>query len=165
MSYESHPPDPAPLTPGYPPVAGRHPRQPFRPLSDGSIEVAAGRDRGADMRLLVRDVPGEALVVQVGGEIDLSTAPTLQEQLMSACGRADGQRVRVDLGDVEFLGSAGLQVLLGVHSLCRRCGVKFEITNPPRAALRAIQVSGLDQVVSVRMPDDEPDLQAERDAG
>ncbi|MBO0875434.1 MAG: STAS domain-containing protein, partial [Pseudonocardia sp.] len=136
--------------------------------SDEVVAVAAGKDHAdhpADVRILVREVPGEALVVQVGGEIDLSTASMLHEQLVSACARADGQRLRVDLGDVEFLGSAGLQVLLGVHSLCCRRGVKFEVVNPPRAALRAIQISGLDQALSVRMPDDDPDVNAERDGG
>lgn len=156
MSRASHQPDPEFSTPRYPPGAGQRPQGRRSPLSDEAIEVTTGEDDTADLRILSRDIPGEALVVEVGGEIDLSTAPMLQERLAAACARADGQRVRVDLRDVEFLGSAGLQVLLGIHSLCRRCGLQFEVVNPPRAALRAIRISGLDHVVSVRVPDDDP---------
>lgn len=123
--------------------------------------MAAGGDGTADLQIRVEEVPGEAQIVHVGGEIDLSTAATLQDELTQACARADGQRVRLDLADVRFLGSAGLQVLLGVHSLCRRCGVEFEVVNPGRAALRAIQISGLDRVLSIRVPENGSDTEAE----
>lgn len=160
MADESRRAAPEVPDPRYPLAAGR-PTATSPSLSEEVIEVAAGGDRTADMRIQVEEVPGEAQVVHVGGEIDLSTAAMLHDELMQACARADGQRVRVDLADVSFLGSAGLQVLLGIHSLCRRCGVVFEVTNPPRAALRAIQISGLDRVLSVRVPDNGFDTEAE----
>lgn len=160
MSHEARRPVPEVPTSRYPRLAGGPTDQPSSSLSDEATTVAAGEDHAVDLRIRVEEIPGETVVVHVGGEVDLSTASTLHEQLMHACARADRQRVRVDLGDVDFLGSAGLQVLLGAHSLCRRCGVGFEVSNPPRAAFRAIQISGLDKVLSVLS-----DAEVERGAG
>lgn len=121
-------------------------RDPRAPV--GQFEVAAeGR---ADLKVSVRDVPGDALVVRPTGEVDLATSATLRGELTRVCARADGQRVVLDLAEVEFLGSAGLQVLLEVDKLCRRCGLEFEVVNPQLAALRALRVSGVDKIVSVR---------------
>jgi anti-anti-sigma factor len=57
-------------------------------------------------------------VVQVTGEIDLNSAPWLQEQLLRIM-RASGPRLLVDLSGVSFIDCAGLRMLLGT---CRCAG-------------------------------------------
>jgi anti-anti-sigma factor len=54
--------------------------------------------------------------VQVTGEIDLNSAPWVQEQLLRIL-RASGRRLLVDLSGVSFIDCAGLRMLLGT---CRR---------------------------------------------
>jgi anti-sigma B factor antagonist len=103
----------------------------------------------------VEDITGESLVVRVAGEIDIATAPALGVALTRACARADGQRLVVDLNAVEFLGSAGLRVLVETLKLGRRCGVPFALSRPHRQARRAIQIAGLDALMPIV---DEPAL-------
>jgi anti-anti-sigma factor len=51
------------------------------------------------------------LVLAVSGELDLATAPQLQEKITAA--REAGEGVRLDLRPLTFIDSSGLRVLLG----------------------------------------------------
>jgi anti-sigma B factor antagonist len=50
-------------------------------------------------------------VIRVGGELDLSTVPTLEHELEAALGRPAGGVV-VDLSELEFIDSTGIAVLV-----------------------------------------------------
>ena len=72
-----------------------------------------------DGQLIVRvEQDGEALAVRAFGELDLSNAKTLEEELRRAIG-GGASRVTLDLGGVRFIDSAGLRLLLLMarHSL------------------------------------------------
>lgn len=79
--------------------------------------------------------------VAVTGEIDASTA----DEFAAACGALDGSAT-IDLGDCEFIDSAGLSVLLSLRSRIARDGGEVTIVNPSRAVQRLFEVSGLDGV-------------------
>ncbi len=53
------------------------------------------------------------IVLQVAGEIDGSSAPVLQEQVLSVA--EPGCRMLLDVSLVEFMSSAGLRVMLLLH--------------------------------------------------
>jgi anti-sigma B factor antagonist len=65
-------------------------------------------DPNVDIPLVERP---NARILVVHGELDLSTAPTLEAEL-SAATAAEGPTVVVDLDRVTFMDSTGLQVLL-----------------------------------------------------
>ncbi len=52
-------------------------------------------------------------ILEVSGEIDGSTAPTLQEKVMAATG--PGCRLLLDMSKVDFMSSAGLRVMLVIY--------------------------------------------------
>lgn len=56
----------------------------------------------------------EAIVVRVEGELDLLTAPKLSARLDGVI-RASRTSVVLDLRNVEFMDSAGLQILLNIR--------------------------------------------------
>jgi len=61
-------------------------------------------------------------VVKISGEIDVFTSPRLREMLLDIIENG-GQHLVVDLGDVTFLDSTGLGVLVGIyHRLRARSG-------------------------------------------
>ncbi|WP_189058814.1 STAS domain-containing protein [Longimycelium tulufanense] len=86
--------------------------------------------------------PGVRAVV-VDGEIDLLTAPLLRavmaEQLSHGC-----ERLVLDLDGVQFLGSAGLAVLVAGQSDAERLGCQLCLVYNGRAVARALVASGLD---------------------
>lgn len=85
---------------------------------------------------------GEEVVLGVAGEIDTLTVADFASDLIGACLRADRQQVVVDLAGVDFLGTAGLRVLLELWRLCRRWGLEFAVRDPNPAALRLIELGG-----------------------
>lgn len=54
---------------------------------------------------------GGSRVIRVGGELDLSTVPSLEQELGAALERPEGGVV-VDLSDLEFIDSTGIAVLV-----------------------------------------------------
>jgi hypothetical protein len=68
-----------------------------------------------DLSLSTR-TEGDRTIVEVGGEIDVYTAPRLREQLVDLV--ADGKyHLVVDMERVDFLDSTGLGVLVGARRL------------------------------------------------
>ncbi len=87
-------------------------------------------------------------MVTASGEIDLYTAPQLQSEL-SRLLRSDSDRVVVDLSEVEFCDSTGMNVLLAAMKRLRERGGSLELAAPRPAVRRILQVTGLDTVFTV----------------
>lgn len=56
---------------------------------------------------------GDATVVEASGDVDGSTAPELQEQVLAVA--QPGCRLLLDLSQVSYMSSAGLRVMLLLH--------------------------------------------------
>ncbi len=95
---------------------------------------------GGDLRSDTRWKTDDAIVVEVGGEIDECTAPLLEAALAGHL-RARPGVLRVDLGEVGFLGAAGLRVLVRARQDAEAVGVHL-VADPgrSRAAIRALQL-------------------------
>jgi anti-sigma B factor antagonist len=93
------------------------------------------------MRLYVDEHGPDARVVTVTGEIDTLTAPTLGDFLSSQLSAA--RVVVVDLDGVDFLGSAGLSVLIEANELASRDDRALRLVCHSRIANRALEVTRL----------------------
>ena len=82
-------------------------------------------------------------VVSVSGEIDLVTAPTL-EQAISAVVADSPTALVIDLSAVEFLGSVGLKILAATYE---KLGdqTAFGVVARGPATRRPIHLTGLDK--------------------
>ncbi|TDD68256.1 STAS domain-containing protein [Actinomadura rubrisoli] len=58
-------------------------------------------------------------VVKISGEIDVFTSPRLREALLDIIDNDGGLHLVVDLGEVTFLDSTGLGVLVGIYHRLR----------------------------------------------
>ena len=65
-------------------------------------------------------------VVSPGGRIDTATSAELENRLLALIQRGDAQIV-LDLAQVEYMSSRGLQVLLLVSRKCRQSEVRFAL--------------------------------------
>lgn len=91
---------------------------------------------------------GTWAVVDVGGEVDMFTAPKLREALIQAIDQGN-DRVAVDLHDVTFMDSTGLGVLIGALRRVRERSGELRIICTSRPVLRVLEVTGLHNVFSI----------------
>ena len=112
-----------------------------------------------DLRMRVRH-EGEVVVVEVGGEIDLHSAPQLRAELVKAteplktaektaeAGKTVSSdlrapRVVVDLNEVSFLDSTGIGVLVGALKRARERGGALHFCNAQARVKRVFEITGL----------------------
>ena len=105
-----------------------------------------------DPVLGVESVNG-ACIIRLGGELDLYNADRVRDALGHAVSSSP-QRVIVDLGEVEFIDSTALGVLIEARTKLddRRA---FLLAAPGVETRRALQISGLDRHFAVHdsLPD------------
>jgi anti-sigma B factor antagonist len=109
---------------------------------DNSIIGRSLRPRGAVLLRLNRRPRPDMTVLELGGEVDLLTAARLAGGLDDEIRQGTGDVV-VDLHEVEFIDSAGLQVLLGAQRRLARQGRELGIVCPPGPVLRVFELSRL----------------------
>jgi anti-sigma B factor antagonist len=90
---------------------------------------------------------GAAIVVRLAGELDLYNAETVRAALLDAATKTP-ERLVVDLGDVRFIDSTTLGVLVEARSRLGDGG-SFMLASPGLETRRALQISGLDRHFAV----------------
>lgn len=105
---------------------------------------------GATATDLTIDVrPDEGFTtVAVGGEIDLSTAPRLREQLHELID-AGSARLVIDLQAVRFLDSTALGVLIGALRAARERGGDTHLVCGPGRVAKVLEITRLDQAFDI----------------
>ncbi|KAA9150303.1 anti-sigma factor antagonist [Amycolatopsis acidicola] len=104
----------------------------------------------SDLLRISRELDEGAVVLRVAGDVDLSTAGKLSDQLRTAEDLAVPPKPLIaDFDKVDFLGSAGLVVLANEYESCQEQGIPLRIVSTSRAVLRSITVAGLSGVLSV----------------
>jgi anti-sigma B factor antagonist len=101
-----------------------------------------------DFSISAEDRDGRAHL-SLRGELDLATAPELEELLNS---RVDsGQEVVVDLRGLEFMDSSGIRVLVAAHARAGRTGGRLVVVRPrPNSAVaKIVEISGLDGELTI----------------
>ncbi len=85
-------------------------------------------------------------VVAASGELDMLTAPQLRDAVQSALSKAPSGLI-VDLTQVEFLGSAGMQVLMEAHNQTSGTQTRFAVVADGPATSRPLKITGIaDQI-------------------
>jgi anti-anti-sigma factor len=98
-----------------------------------------------DVLLTVRvEQDGEALVVSAFGELDLSNAETLEQELRRAIAD-DASELILDLGGVSFIDSAALRVLLLMAKYSLRNGGRLRMLLGSTPVERAVEANGLER--------------------
>lgn len=85
------------------------------------------------------------LVLELGGELDISSAPVLQEQLESELGAGALRKVVFEMREVTFVDSSGLAVLLSARRRAEQVELRY-VASPIR---RVIELAGLGATLTV----------------
>ncbi|MGI9000979.1 MAG: STAS domain-containing protein [Pseudonocardia sp.] len=122
----------------------------FDPSMECTVSSFSGPVDQYRPTLLDIDIVGDngRCVVQLRGELDLSSADQLREALHRLC--CDGHRlVVVDLAALQFLAVVGLAVLVEAHQNLHAAGSRLVLIHPASIILRVLTITGLDAVLAV----------------
>jgi anti-sigma B factor antagonist len=108
-------------------------------MPGGKFEIRQSRDR-------------DGVRVAVVGELDLGTSAELRDLLERL--RRERVAVRLDLAEVTFIDSTGIQVLIVAVNKSREAGHAFEIGGDVRPQVRRLlELTGVGWIVGVRRAD------------
>lgn len=93
------------------------------------------------------ELRGDVAIVSVGGELDMATAPQLQDQITEQLDRGR-HRLVFDLAELTFCDSTGLSVFVRAKNSCDDAGGEVRVAAPQRGVLRILEVSGLVEILS-----------------
>jgi anti-anti-sigma factor len=92
---------------------------------------------------------GGRAVVAVRGELDLATAPELEQAVLE---RLDaGQDVVLDLRELQFMDSSGLRVVVVAHARSTDGGPEFAVVRPPEGSevAKILEIAGIEEQLRV----------------
>ncbi len=84
---------------------------------------------------------GGTVLVRPSGELDVMTAPRLEQALVGVLG--EHRTVLVDLSGVPFADCAGLRPIRQALREARTSGTEIELRDPVPAVRRVLQLTGL----------------------
>jgi anti-sigma B factor antagonist len=118
-------------------------------MSDSNPPSAAASDSAAHP-LDVSVAAGEsAVVVSLSGEADLTTLDQLNKALDAHLHNGT-QLLTVDLSRLRFADSATVAALVRAARTLRARGMRLELWHPQPAVARVLELTGVDQVLTVR---------------
>jgi len=108
---------------------------------------------------MTTDVPSFELAVDADdgrvtftprGELDLATAPELEDKVLFAI-REGGRQVVLDLRELSFMDSTGVRTIVSAHQAADESGCELRVVRPARESpvSRVIEISGIDEALGL----------------
>ncbi len=97
---------------------------------------------------LATQTRGDFIVIAVGGEIDVYTAPQLRELVVGLVDEGQVQLI-CDLSEVQFLDSTGLGVLVGALNRVRAHEGTLSLVVTEERILKVFEITGLRKVFPI----------------
>jgi anti-sigma B factor antagonist len=118
----------------------------------------ANSSRGAseqvNFRIADQEIDAETHVIELGGEVDLYTAPEFKERMVGVVD-AGKKRLVVDLSEATFIDSTTLGVLVGGVKRLRPGGGALALVCTDPNIRKIFEITGLDRVFSIHETRDE----------
>jgi anti-anti-sigma factor len=93
----------------------------------------------------VRQRSTESLTIALRGEVDVQSAEAIRGAASLTLDHAFAG-LRLDLAEVTFMDSQGLNALIGAHRTLERDGATLRLANVPAPLQRLLELTGLDRV-------------------
>jgi anti-sigma B factor antagonist len=112
--------------------------------------VFAGGDprRHVNFQIDDQEIDGETHVIELGGEVDLYTAPEFKERMVGLID-AGKKRIVVDLSKATFIDSTTLGVLVGGVKRLRPAGGSLALVCTDENITKIFEITGLDRVFPI----------------
>ena len=105
------------------------------PHPDGGVHDRSGAQIGACPPLIVTE---HGRVFEVAGELDMATAPLLEETVADVTGS-----IRLDLGALTFIDSAGIAAFIRLYRRCESDGCTLRIERCCPQVERTLRIAGV----------------------
>ena len=92
---------------------------------------------------------GDVVVIAVRGEIDLHNSPGLRTDLLDALNRGMPKKLILNLGEVPYMDSSAIAVLVEALQKMRKAGGKIYLTNLQPRVKGLLEIARLDTIFSV----------------
>lgn len=89
------------------------------------------------------------VVVELGGELDVSTTPVLRQRLTDLIDGQGNLNVVLDLAGVSFVDSVGIGLIIGAHRRLREKGGTLVLRSPSRQVISVLDVTGLQATLTL----------------
>ena len=89
---------------------------------------------------------GESLNVCIIGRVDTTTSPALEQELKESFDSCND--LVLDFGEVEYISSAGLRVLLSAHKVMSKKG-GMKLTNVSEDIMEIFEVTGFSSILDI----------------
>ena len=96
---------------------------------------------------ITKEMGGEMLTVHIKGDLNVKTAPILEDGLKNSISGVKG--LILDFASVEYISSAGLRVLLAMEKAMQRQGGKMKLQHVNAAVKEIIRLAGFLQVMTI----------------
>ena len=100
------------------------------------------------MTLTVLTTPDGAVIVAIGGDLDIASAPAVRERLLSLL-RPGACRLVIDMSAVRYADASGLAVLVGSRRRARLLGGSLRLAAPSPEVARVLSATGMNQHLDI----------------
>jgi anti-anti-sigma factor len=111
------------------------------------------------LRIASTLTPAGTVRVQVGGEIDLASVTALAEALAAVVATRPAM-IEVDLADVWFMDSSGVNTLVRAYNSAAADGCRLRVTRPQRNVYQVLRMCGLLDLFGLRQDQQVPSRRA-----
>ena len=98
---------------------------------------------------IVHMLDGNRLVLALNGELDLTTSDALAQALDEILNHFPQKQVALDLGEVDFIDSSGLGVILGRYRRLRQQGRQLSLVSVKPNVRGVLEIAGILSLVPV----------------
>ncbi len=89
------------------------------------------------------------LEVRLGGEIDHHSAVNIRVELDEEISRLRPKKTVLDLGQIEFMDSSGLGLIMGRYSLMQKLGGVLTVRCPNERIMKIFELAGLGRLILI----------------
>lgn len=86
------------------------------------------------------------VIIVVAGRLDTNTAPALEKVVNEDA--ADAEGIIMDMGELEYISSAGLRVLLAAHKKMLKAGF-LRLINVQEGVMEVLKMTGFARIMDI----------------
>lgn len=95
-----------------------------------------------------KTVDGSTLVLALGGRLDTTTAPQLENELKVSL--YDTKALTLDMEKLEYLSSAGLRVLLAAQKQMQKQKAEMVVVNVNEIIMEVFEITGFVDIITIK---------------